>query len=316
MDDENNAAIPAAVSGTTNVVTHADLTEAVRATAVLADLNVSLWYGEKTDKDISARVKEDSGAIGNVGGFVKNLFSGCDTSLKAVRSAYTAARTMHKQLTLPWVSNPQADRDTGARLLPNLLFFRYVKAMSAIKRDALVKLDVFIQEYPDLVVQAKANLALLGKDEDYPEPEFVRKRFKLNFDFSPIPATDGFRNLPTDALEQLGKQLHKKQAAAVQAAQASMWEQVRRTVGHLVDRLDDPKTIFKVNSLDNVRKLLEVLPGFVSLDPDDRLTTVVSDITRMLDAADPKALRGSTKTRMDVVHQAKMVVNKLDNWGL
>src|SRR5580765_7506472 len=112
-----------------NTISREDLSEAVRATALLADLTISMWSGQKTDASLMTKLKEDAGAIGDAGRVIKNLLTGCDTKLKAVRAAYAAARAAHYTHTLPWVSNPHAERHTGSRLLPNLLFERYLSEM-------------------------------------------------------------------------------------------------------------------------------------------------------------------------------------------
>lgn len=298
-----------------NNVSREDLTEAVRATALLADLTISIWSGERTDKGLGDKIKADAGAIGNTGRYLKNLLAGCDTDLKEVRTAYSSARHLHYKLTLPWQSNASLERATGPRLLPNMLFDRYLTTMSKVRRDAHIQLEKFLDKYPDLVVQAQANLAGLAKPEDYPPTEDVRKAFRLTFDFSPIPAATAFQGLPDGMLERLGAQLRKRQEAAVQASQAAMWERVRESIGHLAERLEDPEKLFKVNTVDQVRDLLTLLPGF-NCAGDDRITTVVNDISAMLDGLTPDMLRKNLGTRADVVNQARAINNKLDQWGL
>jgi hypothetical protein len=298
-----------------NNVSREDLTEAVRATALLADLTVSLWSGERTDRTLSDKIKDDAGAIGNTGRYLKNLLAGCDNQLKAVRGAYAGARHVHYKLTLPWVNNPSADRQTGPRLLPNLLFERYLTEMSKLKRDANHQLDQFVDAYPDLIVRAQANLAGLAKPEDYPTQEQVRALFKLSFDFTPIPAATAFTGLPDGMIERLGAQLRKRQEAAVAASQATMWERVRTSVGHLVERLTDPEKIFKSVTIDGVKELIVLLPGF-NCAGDDRVTTVVEDIKRMLHDVSAEQLRKNESVRSDVVKQAHALNAKLDKWGL
>ena len=298
-------------------VTRADLTEAVRATALLADLTISLWSGERTDRKVGDKIKEDAGAIGNTGKYIKNLLAGCDTELKDVKAAYMAARAAHYELTLPWVSKPltSLQRQQGPRLLPNMLFDKYLTEMSKLRRTAIGKRDNFVLMYPDLVLRAQANLAGMAAPEDYPDQEEIRESFKLSFDFLPIPSAGAFQGLPDGMLERLGKQLKARQLSAVHTAQADMWDRVKDVVGKMIERLDDPTATFKVNTIDNVRELVTLLPGF-NCAGDDRVNTVVSDIDRMLDGITPKMLRQSQEARADVARQAKAINNKLAQWGL
>lgn len=319
MMDNNNmneVLVDTTVDSVDNVsVKRADLTEAVRATALLADLTISLWSGERTDKTVGEKVRVDAGAVGNTGKYIKNLLAGCDTELKDLKSAYMSARASHYQLTLPWVSNPAAQRQTGPRLLPNMLFDRYLTEMSKLRRVARARRDAFVDQYPSLVQRAMANLGGMARQEDYPDPEMVRESFKLTFDFAPIPSSTGFQGLPDGMLDKLGEQLRERQLKAVSVSQGAMWERVREAVGHLAERLGDPAALFKVNTIDGVRELVTLLPGF-NCAGDPRVTTVVNDIERMLDGISPKMLRQSQDTRADVTRQAKAINDKLSRWGL
>lgn len=310
MSDTSVAQLETPVS-----LSRADLTEAVRATALLADVSVKTWSGQATDKKLSNQIKVDAGAVGDTGRYVKKLLAGCDTKLKVVVAAYVACRTTHYHLTLPWVSQPNAERQTGARLLPNMLFQKYLDEMGRLKKHAMNTLDGFILDYPGLVVQAQANLAALANPDDYPTPEQVRECFDIRFDFQPIPSAGAFQGLPDAMLEKLGAQLTRRQEQAVRASQAYMWGRVRDSVAHLVDRLDDPDTTFKHTSVEKVRELVELMPGW-NCTGDDRVTTVVSDIDRMLSGITVKDLRESTTARADVVAQARNIVSKMEQWGL
>lgn len=303
------------VAPTSGPITRQDLTEAVRVTALLADLTISLWSGERTDRKISAKLKEDAHAVGNTGRYIKNLLAGSDTLLKETRAAYAAARGQHYVLTLPWVNNPQAERMLGPRLLPNMLAQRYMKEMSGLKRAAETARDRFLAEYPDLVTQAQANLAGLADPADYPSGDEVKAAFRLSFDFQPIPDAGSFQNLPDWLLDKLSAQLHGRQQRAVQAAQAAMWERVRESIAHLLTRLTDPETRFKASTVEGVRELITLLPGFNCVG-DERVNDVAADIDRMLTGIDADIIRKNDSVRQDVVARAQAITSKLDQWGL
>ena len=314
-NDMPNPAVTADAAADTLNVSHADLTEAVRSTALLADLTISLWSGERTDRKISAKLKEDAHAVGNTGRYIKNLLAGCDAELKGVRAAYAQARALHYQLTLPWVSNPHAERNTGARLLPNMLFHRYVSEMGGLQRIAKTQLDAFLAEYPALVQQAQANLAGLADPADYPTVDEVRACFRIDIDFQPVPDGKGFHGLPDGMLDKLGDRLRTRQERAIAASQADMWGRVRDGVGHLVDRLKEPDTKFKANSIEAVRELVTLLPGF-NCAGDERVEPVVADIKAMLEGISAEDIRKDDRVRQDVVSKARAIASKLDQWGL
>lgn len=299
--------------GTTTITT-VDVIQAVRESAMLADISISMWSATKTDQDATERVKADAGATGQVGRFVKNLMAGADGKLKEVRSAFNQARLTHYNLTLPWVSDPTAVRQGGPRLLPHMLFDRYIVAMSKQKREASNQLDEFIRDYPVLVQQARANLGGLA-DQDYPSADEVRALFRINFDFEPLPAAAQFKGLPDHTIERLAAALHNKQQRMIETAQEAMWREAKERVGHIVERLSDPDAKFKVSTIENVRELLTLMPGW-NLVGSSEVDEVVSDIKTMLDGVDAKTIRDNIHSRNEVAGRAKKLVDKMQAWGL
>jgi hypothetical protein len=292
-----------------------DMAEAVRATALLADVSISVWGAERTDPKIMTKAKADAGATGNVGRAIKNMLAGADENLKATRAAFAAVRATHYALTLPWVSNPHADRMTGPRLLPNALFEKYLTAMSTQKRAALQALDKFIDGYDDDVQRARANLAALA-DADYPTADQVRGMFRVAFDFEPIPAGAGFKGLPPAFAGKLAASLRAKQEAMIASSQAAIWEEVRERVTHLHTRLADPDAKFKASTIENVRELITLLSGW-NVTGDARVDEIVEDIDRMLfPVPNAETVRDEPVLRAQVASMAGDINNKLNAWGL
>lgn len=296
-------------------MTARDVVEAVRATGLLADLTVSTWSAERTDPQIMEDAKRQAGAVGNVGRAVKNLLAGCDTLLKETRSAYTACRTVHYGLTLPWVVDPHAPRLTGPRLLPNALFERYITEISRARRAAETKLDEFIAEYPDLIRRAMANLAGLANMGDYPQQHQVRALFAVKFDFEPIPAGSSFSGLPGHVLDKLSAGLRRKQERMVEAASAAMWTEARDRVRHIAERLGDQEAKFKSTTVENVRELLTLLPGW-NVTGSPRVGEIVQDVESMLQGVTAEDLRKDQIVRKQVAGQAQAVLDKLASWGV
>jgi len=187
--------------------------------------------------------------------------------------------------------------------------------MGAVKSTAQAELATFIHDYPGLVTTAMANLAGLAKASDYPDPAAVQEAFKLDFDFSPIPPATAFQGLDEMMLESLGAQLRKRQQQAALASQAAMWERVRDAVGHLVERLANPDAMFKASSVESVRELITLLPGFNCVG-DPRVDDVVRAIETMLDGVDATSLRKSAVERREVVAKAQALTDRLAQWGV
>lgn len=295
--------------------TDGDVTEAVRSTAILADVTLSLWGAERTDRTIMDNAKAAANAVGNVGRAIKNLLAGADTDLRAVRATFSAVRAQHYVLTLPWVSDPHAERQRGPRLLPNMLFERYMTSMAAKKRAATAALDTFIDSYPEAAVQAQINLAGLANPKDYPTAAEVRSHFRISFDFEPIASGQGFRGLPPDTMEKLERGLRRKQETMLAGATDAMWTEVGERVKRLADRMIDPTVAFKSPTVTGVQELTSLMPGWnVACDP--RVAEIIADIERMVGDVTAVTLRDNLVQRADVAAQAEAMTAKLTAWGL
>lgn len=295
-------------------ITQSALNETIRDMALLADITISVWGAERTDHKIMENAKAQANATGNVGRAIKNMLSGADENLKACRAAYAAVRAAHYALTLPFVSDAHAERQRGPRLLPNILFDRYLSEMATKRKLALAALDAFLAGYDADVARAKTNLAALA-DADYPTPEHVRSLFKVEFDFSPVPEGADFKNLPDNMLQKLSAGLARKQEIALAGAMTAMWAEVRERVTHLSGRLSDPNAKFKASTVDAVNDLIDILPGW-NIAQDERVATVVERMVAMMHGVTIKELRINANVRANVQAHAAAILEQLNVWGV
>jgi hypothetical protein len=296
-------------------VNERDLGKALQESALLAHVKISVWDSVKSDRAAMEDVKRLNNAKGDVGKLMKNMLAGVDGPLKAVRSAYTAVRMRHYELTLPWVSNLASDRRTGPRLLPHPLFVRYLKEIGELKRAATDQLEVFLPLYPQMIDDAQPNLGGMYVKSDYPSVEEVRSKFMVYQDFEPIPDGAGFKGLPQNYLERLSVNLTRRQNVQKDQANKAMWEEARTRVEHLVDRLAEEDTKFKEASVRAVRELVTLLPGW-NISGDTRVGEIAGDIDQMLTGIEAVDLRKDPLIRANVANEAKRVSEKLKKWGL
>ena len=310
-----------------NDVTQVDILQAVRESAVLADVSISMWGGTRTDAKLLNEMKTQHNATGDVGKVMLNMLAGADALLKKTRSAFAAVRLRHYELTLPWVSDPHATRQEGPRLLPHMLTDKYMAEMSALKRLAMNQLEEFLTEYPRLIQEAQANLNTMAGSIRYPSVDDLRSSFRVHFDFEPLPE---FRNsgngqtttgIPLDnfMLERLAKGLHKKQERQLLDAQRHVWERASEPLKRLIDRLsassDDGKKFFKESTINAVRELVELLPGW-NVTGDPALTEITDEIRDLVDGLDSKTLRANDVVRTQTVSAAQKVADKMSRLGM
>ena len=132
----------------------------ISSSAVLVELNISVWPASKIDRETTTKTNTDAGAVRDASTTKKNLFAG--TSLRKDIEKFAArVRLYHNQNTLPWA-------DKGERLLPTRLFMEYKQTMDSYQNTFDVMCNNFFVEYPRLVAEAPANLGTMFKARGLP----------------------------------------------------------------------------------------------------------------------------------------------------
>jgi hypothetical protein len=313
----------------TNPINTPDITRAVREAAMLAYVSIGSWSATERDDELMEGVKREHDAEGDVGTVIKYLLAGNDSKLKAVRSAYQAVRNHHYKLTLPWVNDPHSPSSKGPRLLPHLIYPRYLTEIAALRRAAIQELDDFLDAYPDLVTQSRQRLKTMVSSASYPTVEQLRSRFRLHVDFQPIPSGDQFTGLDDHMLERLSRNLREKQERQLADAGRAMWVRVRERIERLGERMtpssneggviaaEDRDGIkrFKEATIENARELLTLLPGW-NVAGNPLVDEVTRDIDEMLKNLNATDLRKNDGLRKETAEAAQKIVDKLGRWGL
>ena len=75
----------------------------ISASAVLVDLNISIWTARKTDRKVSEEINIAKNTTTNAGNYSKNLLAGSNTLVEITKYA-AGIRHWHNTQTLPWLS--------------------------------------------------------------------------------------------------------------------------------------------------------------------------------------------------------------------
>jgi hypothetical protein len=286
---------------------------------MLAYVSIGSWSATERDDDLMEEVKQAHNASGDVGTVIKFLMTGADSKLKQVKATYQAVRNHHYKLTLPWVVDPSSPSQKGPRLLPHLLYSKYVTEVSAKRREALSVLDDFLIDYPRLAGVAQQQLGSMVQASSYPSADDLRKRFRLHVDFQPIPDSSGFSGLDPHMLERLSKNLARKQALQATDAMQVVWVRARERITTLAERMKletpDEKKKFKEATIENVRDLLTLLPGW-NVTGSALVVEITADIERMLEGINGEIIRTSPTTRSETAASAQKIIDKMTSWGL
>lgn len=292
----------------------ADVMSAVRTGAMLADVTIATWSGMRTDQERVRELKLTHNATGDVGRMVKNTMAGADQLLRDARNAFTAVRTRHYQLTLPWVGDPHATRREGPRLLPVALVSTYFSELGKLKATAVERLEMFLADYPRLKAEAMKNLGTMA-DSHYPDPDEVRAAFRVHIDVEPIPETTSFQGLDGKMFDILARNLARKQQRQWDEAIGEVWTRISEPVHNLLKQLENTDNKqFKAPAVENVRKLLAVIPGW-NLGRDPQLDEIKQDLESLVAGVNASDIRKDQNVRDDVARRAREVVAKLKGWG-
>ena len=205
----------------------------IASSAMLVELNISVWTANKIDKDASRKVADDNHAASDAGHFRKNLMAGSHLR-KEIADYAAGCRLWHNTRTMPWA-------DRGPRLLPTSLFFDYKTEASARQAYFENLVNKFEVEYPRLQQTAQNYLGSLYDAADYPSVEEMRSKFGYRLVFSPVPDAGDFRiDLPAQELDAMKAQYEASANERVEGAMKEQWGKLHDMVARMSEKLVEP----------------------------------------------------------------------------
>ena len=228
----------------------------ISSSAVLVELNISVWPASKIDREMTDQVNTNALASRDASQTKKNLFAG--TSLRKDIEKFAArVRLYHNQHTLPWA-------DKGERMLPTKLFMEYKQTMNGFEQTFRMMCNNFFLEYPRLVAEAPVNLGAMYKAEDYPELDEVREKFGFRQSINPLPDSGDFRlDIPAEDLEDVRAEFKDKFDERLKEAMRAPWEKLHKVLLGMSEKLKDSdgddKKRYHDSLLTNPLELCELL---------------------------------------------------------
>lgn len=274
----------------------------ITSSAVLVEMNISVWTANKLDKGATEGVLTSNGATsGDAAQVRKNLMAG--TSARKEIADYAAGcRLWHNTRTLPWA-------DKGARLLPTSLFLNY-KAEANIRRDTFNQMvDAFIGNYPALVQTASNYMGSLFNQDDYPSADAVREKFGYRLVFSPVPESGDFRlDLPAQDIREMEQSYQAAFDDRLAEAMRTPWEQLHKMLAAMSTKLtegdDDTKKRWHDTFVTNAQEMCAMLTHLnVAKDPKleaarRQLETAMIGVD-IEDIKDDQFIRAKLKGKLD-----------------
>jgi hypothetical protein len=278
----------------------------IASSAVLVELNISVWPANKVDREMTETVNTNASAVRDASQTRKNLFAG--TSLrKDIEKLAARIRLYHNQHTMPWA-------DKGQRLLPTKLFMEYKQTMNNYEAQFKQMCDNFFVEYPRLVAEAQTHLGTMYRASDYPELAEVEMKFGFRMAVDPIPESGDFRlDISAHDLEEMKQQYEAKFDERLAEAMRTPWERLHTVLTAMSEKLTDEdgeesKKRYHDSLVTNAVDLCGLLDKMnITNDPkleearkQLELTMLGADIETIKDSA---TVRESMKNKVDAILQ-------------
>ena len=279
----------------------------ISASAVLVELNISVWPASKIDREMTEQVNTGASAVRDASQTKKNLFAG--TSLRKDIEKFAArVRLYHNTHTLPWA-------DKGQRLLPTKLFMEYKQTMNNYEQTFEFMCDNFFIEYPRLVAEAPTNLGTMYRAEDYPDLDEVRTKFGFRRAIDPIPESGDFRlDVSANDLEELRVHYEKQHTDRLADAMKAPWDRLHTMLTGISEKLtdkdgEDEKKRYFDSLITNPLELCELL-GKMNVTNDPKLEEARRQLETAMLGANIETIKESAVVRGEVKAKVDAILNK------
>jgi len=281
----------------------------ISSSALLVELNISVWPASKLDREITDKVNSDAGAVRGASQTKKNLFAG--TSLRKDIADFAArVRLYHNRHTLPWA-------DKGERMLPTALFLDYKQTINGYERTFEMMCDNFFIEYPRLVAEAPTALKGLYKAEDYPEIEEVKQKFGFRRTVKPVPEAGDFRlDIPAEDLEEMRSEFVNQQDKKLVDAMREPWERLHKTLVGMSEKLtdvegDDGKKRYHDTLITNPLELCELLTK-LNVANDPKLEEARRQVELTMMGANIESIKEDAHTRNELKSKVDNILKRFE----
>jgi len=281
----------------------------ISSSALLVELNISVWPASKLDREITDKVNSDASAVRGASQTKKNLFAG--TSLRKDISDFAArVRLYHNKHTLPWA-------DKGERMLPTALFMDYKQTMNGFEQTFNMMCNNFFIEYPRLVAEAPQNLGSMYKAEDYPDLTDVRLKFGFKRTVKPVPEAGDFRlDIPAYDLEEMRAEFTKQHDTKLAEAMREPWERLHKMLLGMSEKLtdvdgDDSKKRYHDTLISNPIELCGLLTK-LNVTNDPKLEEARRQLELTMLGADIESIKEDKQSRVDLKSKVDAILGKFD----
>ena len=289
----------------------------IKERTMLVHLKLSSCGFTKVDHEATGDILEQHSAGNNAGKFTKHLLP--QEAIKPVNTIVNLIRTVNKQQTLPF-------DDSHWRLLTTDNYIGYLKVINELIVKLREQVEVLIDQFGHHKERAKSMLGGMYKETDYPTPDEIRGKYRIETDFRNVPSAGNFLvNLSDEHLADIQNRIEESTKAKLADAQKDLWRQLLEVTKHFADTMakdereikdKDGKVtgyrapLFKDTTLTNITRVTELVPK-LNVTNDPELDQLAADINTALNGYSPVQLRQSSTTRAGAAAKGKAAVDRI-----
>lgn len=271
--------------------------------AILVKLKVRQYDGFKKDTVVADFVDTRYKTTAPAGNYNKRLFD--KSTLKPIQKICHRLRSDHNKLTIPYTYE-------GVGILTKDIYFEYTSMIRHHSELFDSAVNNFITQYPIYIANRQTQLGDLFNADDYPTAEIMRKKFTISTKFAPVPSENHFDNdFADDANEEIIKSFSADMKDTTHEAIDALYNRVRTILQHMHDKLENPETVFRNSTIDNMLGITELLPKLNIFD-DDRLSKVHEQMVAQLSTLTAEDLRIDMGLRRQTVNDTFNLINLLN----
>jgi len=281
----------------------------IASSAVLVELNISVWPANKVDREMTETVNTNASAVRDASQTRKNLFAGT-TLRKDIEKLAARIRLYHNQHTMPWA-------DKGQRLLPTKLFMEYKQTMNNYEAQFNQMCNNFFIAYPQLVTEAQVHLGTMYRANDYPDLTNVREKFGFRMAIDPIPESGDFRlDISAHDLDEMKAQYEAKFDERLAEAMRTPWERLHTVLTAMSEKLKDEegeesKKRYHDSLVTNAVDLCGLLDK-MNITNDPKLEDARKQLELTMLGADIETIKESSHVRETMKNKVDAILQKFE----
>lgn len=268
----------------------------IHSSAMLLDMNISVYTGRRTDRRTASEVMQSKGASAGSASVQKYLFAGDNDLQNIVRHAAHSRDVISKH-TLPW-------NDYGTRLVSTESFFDLTTKLNELRDEFYHLVNLFVDNYAHKVSNAAFSLGTMFDREEYPAPEMIKERFSFMFTFGPVPSEGDFRvDIPNEAMQLLRDEFATTNNDRIESAVSDILQRLINMAQTMYEKCvtpeDGPRPRIHESTFTHAQELCEIAKD-LNLFNDPDIEAIRHGIEVALTGIDVDTLRKSPEVRESV----------------